>query len=121
MLRCEQIWASNNVTGIQINLGYYALAECILKGTYPSDALLRWCGLWIDQSKPRKPYSRKRKYVAPDKKVNEKVVELYRNNPGIKNKEIARIVNRSSTFVSRILSANGVKRYRWDYKKGNTE
>lgn len=111
------IWASNNPMGIDINLGYYALCECIVKGTYPSDALLRWCGVWVDQSKPRKPYTR-RAYVAPDKKVNQKVVELYKNNPSMRNKEIAQIVNRSNTFVSRVLSENGFrKRSRWEYKK----
>ena len=115
MFGCEQIWASNNPCGININLGYYALAECIVKGTYPSDALLRWCGLWADKNKPRKPY-KKRDYVAPDKKVNQKVLELYRNNPTMKNKEIAKIVNRSNTYVSRVLSTIGVKRKRWEYK-----
>ena len=30
-----------NPGGIEINLGYYALAECIIKGTYTSVALLR--------------------------------------------------------------------------------
>ena len=109
MLGCEQIWASNNPTGIEINMGYYALAECIVKGTYPSVALLRWCGLWADKSKPRKPY-KKRAYVAPDEKVNQRVLELYRKNPSLKNKEIARIVNRSNTYVSRVLSTIGVKR-----------
>ena len=37
----------HNVAGIDINLGYYALAECLIKGTNPADALLRWCDLRI--------------------------------------------------------------------------
>ena len=116
MFGTEQIWASNNPTGVQINLGYYALAECIIKGTYPSDALLRWCGVWADKSKPRKPYT-KRAYVAPSKETDEKVVELYKSNPLLKNNEIARIVGRSNTYVSRVLRAIGVTRSRWQYQE----
>ena len=102
--------------GIQINYGYYALAECILKGTYPAGALLRWCGLWMDASKPRKPYT-KRKYVAPDKNVDQKVLELYRSNSDLKNKDIAKMVGRSNTYVSRVLKGIGVRRKRWDYER----
>ena len=116
MLGVERIWASNNPTGIVINYGYYALAECILKGTYPADALLRWCGLWLDASKPRKKYAR-RKYVAANKEVDKKVIELYKSNPHLKNKDIAKIVGRSNTFVSRKLAQIGVKRCRWEYER----
>ena len=115
-MRCEQIWASNNSMGIQINLGYYALAECILKGTYPSDALLRWCGLWIDASKPRKPYTQ-RKHVAPDKDLDRKVIEIYKANPNLKNKDIAKMIGRSTTYVSRHLRTVGVCRSRWEYER----
>lgn len=46
-------YTSNNPAGIQINLGYYALAECIIKGTYTSIALQKWCDLHCDASKER--------------------------------------------------------------------
>lgn len=121
MFGCEQIWASNNPMGIQINLGYYALAECILKGTYPSDALLRWCGLWLDAARPRKPYTR-REYVAPDKELDKKVLEIYRANPTLRIKDIAKMVGRSNTYVSRHLKMIGVrKRSRWDYYERKTK
>ena len=112
-------YASNNPAGIDINLGYYALADCIITGRHTSDALLRWCGLWSDADKKRKPYT-PRPYVAPSKETEEKVIELYKANPMLKNKEIAKIVQRSPAFVSKLLRAIGVKRNRWDghIKKG---
>lgn len=102
-------YASNNPGGVDINLGWYALMECIVKGTSPSDALLRWCGLWVDAAKERKPYT-KRAYVAPDKRVNQRVIELYKENPKLQNKEIAAIVGRSGTFVTRALKTIGANR-----------
>ena len=110
-------YTSNNPAGIKINLGYYALCECIIKGTQASDALLRWCGVHIDKTK-RKPYT-PRAYVAPDKRVNERVIQLYRENPQLTNTEIAKLVNRSKSFVTFVLKRVGVRRSRWDnYKKG---
>ena len=120
--RTERIWASNNPCGIEINLGYYALAECIICGTYTSNALLKWCGLSADVSKPRKKHKyTPRKYVAPDKAVNQRVIELYLENPNMQNKEIAAIVGRSNTFVHRMLKTIGVRRQRWDNHRKEEE
>ena len=59
-MNCTQTaYTSNNPAGININLGYYALAECLIKGTDASKALLRWCGVWFDKTKPRKVYEKK--------------------------------------------------------------
>ena len=41
-------YGNYNPGGIEINLGYYALYECIIKGTFTSVALSRWCGLKYD-------------------------------------------------------------------------
>lgn len=110
-------YTSNNPSGLNINLGYYALAECLIKGTHPGDALLRWCGLWVDKSE-RKSYT-PRPYVAPDKRVNERVIQIYRENPQLTNTEIAKMVNRSKSFVTFVLKRIGVRRSRWDnHKKG---
>lgn len=46
-------YVSHNPSGIDINLGYYALAECLIKGTYPSIALSRWCDLKQDTTEYR--------------------------------------------------------------------
>ena len=110
-------YTSNNPSGVVINPGWYALAECIISGTYPSEALLRWCGLQFDKSKPRKP-RKPRRYVKPDKSVHDKVIEIYRANPHLTNTEIARIVDRSKSFITISLKKIGVKRSRWEnYKK----
>lgn len=106
-------YASNNPAGIDINLGWYALAECICTKHYSSEVLSRWCGLKADPAKPRKPYS-PRAYVAPNKETEARVIEIYRKNPTLKNKEIAAMVNRSNTFVSKLLKSIGVRRNRWD-------
>lgn len=110
----------NNPSGISVNPGWYALAECILAKSKPSEALSRLCGLQ-DISKPR-TYT-PRVYVAPDKKVNAKVLEIYFSNPTLQNTEIAKMVGRSKTFVSRILLGLGIKRSRWENhkKKGRTK
>ena len=41
-------YGNYNPGGIVINPGYYALAECIVKGTFAGDSLLRWCGVGYD-------------------------------------------------------------------------
>lgn len=38
-------YGCRNVSGITLNLGYYALCECILTRHTPCEALYRWCGL----------------------------------------------------------------------------
>ena len=103
-----------NPAGIDINLGWYALAECIIVGTYPSTSLLRWCGL-KHSGRPRKKIVCKRKeYVAPSQEVNEKIIQIYKENPQLKNREIAKMIGRSDTLVSNVLRGIGVIRNRWD-------
>ena len=107
----------NNPSGIVINLGYYALAECIICGTYAGHALSKWCGI-TDPAKPRKPYSKRRKQPPSDKEIDKKVLEIYKSNPRLKNIEIAKMVDRSNTYVSKLLKIHfGLKRNRWEYKK----
>ena len=109
LYRC---YASNNPACIEINLGWYALCECICTKHHSSEVLARWCGLQ-DVSKPRKPYTW-RVFVPPNAEDRQKVLDIYRENPKLKNIEIAKMVGRSNTFVSRILLAMGIKRGRWD-------
>lgn len=47
-------YGNYNPAGIVINPGYYALAECIVKGTFAGDSLLRWCGVGYDAYEPKK-------------------------------------------------------------------
>lgn len=112
MLRCEQVWASDNPMGIVINLGYYALAECILAGTTPSDALLRWCGIRYDATKTRN--IPRRKQYAPRPEITKKVLDLYWADTTRKNCEIASELGVSRTLVTRVLKTIGVRRTRWD-------
>lgn len=115
MSRCEQIWASNNPMGIEINLGYYALAECILAGVTPSDALLRWCGIRYDATKTKGyPKPQKRKYYPPRPEITKKVLDMYWADTTRKNVEIAKALGVSKTLVSKVLRGIGVKRARWD-------
>ena len=100
-----KIWASNNPMGIYINLGYYALAECILTKATPSDALLKWCNVWSDKTKPRKP-----RVGAKTKKI----INLYRKHPDLKSKKIAEIANCTPEMVCKVLKSIGVRRNRWD-------
>lgn len=117
----EFLTCGNNPTGFSVNYGYYALAECILKKTLPSEALLRWCGLRYDPLKPR-TYTPRKKFVPYDPELKLKVVEIYKENPLLTNKEIAEIIGRSNTFVSRVLNGIGIKRSRWEnYKKGGQD
>lgn len=114
MLRCEQVWASDNPMGIVINLGYYALAECILAGTTPSDALLRWCGIRYDATKTKGYSPPKRKYYPPRPEITKKVLDLYWADTTRKNCEIAKELGCSRTLVTRVLKTIGVRRTRWD-------
>ena len=92
MLTVEYAWVSNNPMGININLGYYALAECILTKTTPSDALLKWCNVWHDHTKPRKKYVRLVTTRTGEK--TKKILNLYRKNPRMKSQKIAEKCNR---------------------------
>ncbi len=47
-------FGSENPGGIDINLGYYALTECIIKGTTASESLWRWCGLRYEKQNYRR-------------------------------------------------------------------
>lgn len=114
MSRCEQIWASNNPMGIEINLGYYALAECILAGVTPSDALLRWCGIRYDATKTKGDYHKSNKYYPPRPEITKKVLDMYWADTTRKNVEIAKALGVSKTLVSKVLRGIGVKRGRWD-------
>ena len=116
----EHLTCGNNPSGITVNHGYYALLECILKRTHPSVALLRWCGLRYDARKSRKPYT-PRAYVPYDPSLKDKVLQIYLENPTLKNKDIAKMIGRSNTFVSKVLASIGTRRNRWDYKGGQNE
>ena len=48
-----RVIASNNPMGININLGVYALTECICTGVLPSVALSKWCNVTQDPKKER--------------------------------------------------------------------
>lgn len=123
MLTCEQSWSSNNPMGIQINLGYYALAECILAGTSPSYALLHWCGIRYDATKTR--CIPRRKQYAPRPEITKKVLDMYYEDPTRQNVEIARALGCSKTMVTRVLKTIGIKRTRWGKRilldKGETQ
>lgn len=111
-------YTSNNPAGIEINLGYYALCECIVKGTFASVALSRWCGLWSDKLRPRKIYELKKPRKKPIGKKTKKILEIYRKNPEYKNTKIAKLANCTPEMVGRVLHSIGIRRNSWNgYKK----
>ena len=107
-------YASNNPGGIDINLGYYALAECILnEKAHPSAVLLRWCGLWFDKEKERKEYEKPIPAPRTGAKTK-KILAIYKRNPRTKNRRIAEIVGCTPEMVGKVLHKIGVRRNRWD-------
>ena len=112
MLTVEYAWTSNNPMGIDINLGYYALAECICAKTTPSEALLKWCNVWHDQNKPRKKYVRLVTSCTGEK--TRKILNLYRRNPKMKSRKIADKVGCTPEMVCKVLRSIGIHRNRWD-------
>ena len=98
--------------GIEINLGYYALAECILTNTTCSDALLKWCNVCHDHTKPRKKYTRLVTTRTGEK--TRKILNLYRKYPTMKSRKIADRVGCTPEMVCRVLRSIGVHRNRWD-------
>lgn len=94
-------YTSNNPAGVQINLGYYALAECIIKGTYASVALSRWCGLKQDADRERHYKGKITLDVEKLKKIFKERFLTYRN--------LAEMTGKSNTFFIRMF--NGKHKY----------
>lgn len=112
MLTVERAWVSDNPMGIYINYGYYALAECICSKTTPSDALLKWCNIWHDHTKPRKKYVRL--VTERTGKKTRAILNLYRKYPNMKSQRIAERVGCTPEMVCKVLRSIGVHRNRWD-------
>ena len=113
-MHCVQTaYTSNNPAGIDINLGYYALAECLIKGTDASKALLRWCGVWFDKTKPRKVYTKR-----PMGKKTRRILAIYEKNPDYRNVKIAKMAKCTPEMVGKVLQKIGIRRNKWDgYKE----
>lgn len=106
-------YVSNNPAGIDINLGYYALAECILTKTNASAALLRWCGLWFDKNRQKPAFEKNEKQKKLGAKTR-KILRIYEKNPKITNRKIAQLVHCTPEMVGIVLHKIGVRRNRWD-------
>ena len=113
-------YTGNNPAGIDINLGYYALAECVIKGTDASKALLRWCGVWFDKTKPRKVYEKKRNYQKPIGEKTKRILAIYEQNPDYQNRQIAKIAECTPEMVGKVLRKIGIRRNKWDGYKEST-
>ena len=110
-------FSSNNSSGIQVNLGYYALAECLIKGTDASKALLRWCGVWFDKTKPRKTYTKKEEEKPMGKKTK-KILAVYEKHPQYPNVRIDKLANCTPEMVGKVLHSIGARKNRWSgYKE----
>lgn len=109
----SRAYVSNNPAGIDINLGYYALAECILTKTNASAALLRWCGLWFDKGRQKPAFKKNEKQKKIGVKTR-KILRIYEKNPKITNKRIAQMVHCTPEMVGIVLHKIGVRRNRWD-------
>ncbi len=111
-------YVSNNPGGVEINLGYYALAECILTKTNASAALLRWCGVWFDKTKPRKVYEKKRSYTTPMGEKTKRILAIYEKNPDYQNRQIAKIAKCTPEMVGKVLHRIGARKNKWSgYKE----
>ena len=111
-------YTGNNPAGIDINLGYYALAECLIKGTDASKALLRWCGVWFDKTKPRKMYEKKHPYTKPMGEKTKRILSIYEKNPELQNRQIAILAKCTPEMVGKVLHSIGAKKNQCDgYKE----
>jgi predicted HTH domain antitoxin len=109
----QTAYTSNNPAGIDINLGYYALAECLIKGTDASKALLRWCGVWFDKTKPRKTYTKR-----PMGKKTRKILAVYDKHPQYPSVRIAELAKCTPEMVAKVFRKVGIRRNRWNgYKE----
>jgi len=112
-------YTAQNPCGIEINLGWYALCECIVAGTQISTALFRWCGLHQnpkgqDKPAPPKPKPKKKKPGVKGHPKTDKIIKLYSKNPKLRNKEIAKRVGCTAEMVSKVHIRIGIRRNRWD-------
>lgn len=111
-------YTGNNPAGIDINLGYYALAECLIKGTDASRALLRWCGVWFDKTKPRKMYEKKCSYTKPMGEKTKRILAVYEKHPDYPNRQIAKIAECTPEMVGKVLHRIGARKNKWSgYKE----
>ena len=102
-------YASNNPAGIQINLGVYALAECICTNITTCAALQKWCGIseHVRHKKKRDPSCTGIK--------TKMIMEVYKRNNNLPHKDIAELVGCTREMVSIVLRRMGLgKRNRWD-------
>ena len=105
------IIASNNPSGIVINDGYYALLGAIVFGLEVEEALHKICGT---------------KYGGDNRKKNrrngqgktERILQIYNENPTMKNSKIAEVVGCTREMVRIVLRNAGVpKRNKWENHK----
>lgn len=117
-----QQYSSQNPAGIVINLGWYALAECILTEHKTQHVLSKWCGIRDDdtRTKTRKSVcktSRKKELkniLASQKTKSEKALLIYKLFNELSNVEIAKLVQCTPRLVTKMLRDNGFeKRNRW--------
>ena len=109
-------WGNSNPSGIVINYGYYALAECILTEHRIYDVMRRWCNV-VDALPTPLEQIKKRKKRRPGVKGHPKtdmIIKLYRRNPKMKNIQIAEKVGCTKEMVCIALRKIGVRRNRWD-------
>jgi hypothetical protein len=120
-MNCIQTaYISNNPAGININLGYYALCECIVKGTWASTALAKWCGVWSDRLKPRKKYVRKKSPKKPMGEKTKKILAIYEKHSDYPNTKIAKMAKCTPEMVGKVLHRIGVRKNKWEGYKEST-
>ena len=105
-------YGNQNPAGIIINLGWYALAECILTENKTQHVLSKWCGIrdeiYLDKRKELK------NILASQKTKSEKALLIYRLFNELSNIEIAKLVQCTPRLVTKMLRDNGyAKRNRW--------
>ena len=115
-------YGNQNPAGIVINLGWYALAECILTEHKTQHVLSKWCGIRDDKEstdirEAARNLSRKKELkniLASQKTKSEKALLIYRLFNELSNIEIAKLVQCTPRLVTKMLRDNGYgKRNRW--------
>jgi len=102
-------YTSSNPAGVQINLGVYALVECICTDGNPQAILDKWCGTGEHLN------HREKRDKRHDGSKTKKIIRLLRKDNTLRNTEIAKRVGCTREMVTIVLRRLGIgRRNRWD-------
>lgn len=110
MYSCTYKVGNYNPAGIEINLGFYALAEVIVTGRQTSIVLEKWCGI---RELSNESLNLKADFGGDKSGRIVDLLNLY--GFSVSNIEIAKMCGCSKELVTKVLRKLGIsKRNRWD-------